>query len=174
MIETSRLILFPLSQGQLNSLLFQQSQVDIEGGIPISKDITAGRVEKAIKMKLEKMRNTSKAYHEWITYWLLVIKSKSLGVGLLGFKGFPDENGYAEIGYGIDYAHRSKGYITEAVIAMANWAFDEPACQVIIAPETQKTNPASNRVLEKVGMQVYEETGEAFSWKLDRTSFYQR
>jgi [ribosomal protein S5]-alanine N-acetyltransferase len=174
MIETDRLKLIPLSLGQLESLLSQQSQVEKEIGITLSKNITVGRVEKAIKMKLEKMEDASEAYLNWITYWLLVIKSTSLGVGLLGFKGFPNENGFAEIGYGIDPAHRSMGYVTEAVIGMVEWAFIEPACQTIIAPGTQKSNPASNRVLEKVGMQVYEETGEIFSWKLDQTSFYQR
>lgn len=174
MIETARLKLIPLSQGQLDSLLSQKSQVENEIGIPLSKDITTGRVEKAIKLKLEKMKKTSSAYHDWITYWLLVVKSTSLGVGLLGFKGFPNGDGFAEIGYGIDPAHRLKGYTTEAVIGMIDWAFNEPACQAIIAPGTQKSNPASNRVLEKVGMQVYEETGEAYSWKLDRTSFNQR
>ena len=170
MIETTRLILIPLSQSQLISLLSQPSQLENEIGIPLCKGIAADPVERAIGMKLEKMKNAPDAHHIWITFWLLVIKAIPLGAGFLGFKGYPDKNGIVEIGYGIDSAHRSQGCMTEAVTGMINWAFNEPACQAIIAPGTLKTNPASNAVLKKVGMRIYEETTNAISWKLDRTS----
>lgn len=173
MIETKRLHLFPLPQSQLDKLLVQPSQVEREFGIRLCKDITAGRVEKAINMKLDKMKAAPVSTHDWITYWLLVIKAIPLGAGLLGFKGYPDENGAAEIGYGIDAAYRSQGYITEAFRSMINWAFREKDCLCIIAPQTLKSNPASNRVLEKVGMQINNETLETLSWKLDRASYKQ-
>jgi len=173
MIETARLKLLPLSRNQLEFLLLQPDRLITETGIPLSGNLTAGRVENAIRMKLEKMNDSSMAHHIWITYWLLVIKSDLLGAGLLGFKGFPDENGVVEIGYGINPSSRSKGYMTEAVKSLAGWAFSEPTCRIIVAPQTLKANPASNRVLEKVGMQIYEETGDAYSWKLDRSLFDQ-
>jgi [ribosomal protein S5]-alanine N-acetyltransferase len=173
MIETTRLNLIPLSEFQLEKLLAQPSHVEAEIGIHICKDIIAGRVEKAIMMKLDNMKTAPLIHHEWFTYWLLVIKSIPLGTGLLGYKGYPDENGTIEIGYGIDPEHRSKGYMTEAVRELISWAFRHPECLRIVAPKTLKSNPASNRVLEKSGMQIFEETKEARSWQLDRIAYEQ-
>ena len=72
-----------------------------------------------------------------------------MGVGRLGFKGFPDEKGSTEIGCGIDPAYQGKGYMSEAVQALIDWAFTHPFCKVITA--TPVENPASKRLLEKPG-----------------------
>jgi RimJ/RimL family protein N-acetyltransferase len=74
-----------------------------------------------------------------------------------------------EIGYGIDPAYRNRGYMTEAVRGLIDWAFRDPRCRSITAPSTERSNIASNRVLEKVGMRVSGETDEALDWRLDRT-----
>ena len=76
--------------------------------------------------------------------------------------------GEAEIGYGIDLTYRGQGYTTEAVRALIAWAFDNPGCRSVIAPDTPHSNVGSNRVLEKAGMSVYEESPEALSWRIER------
>jgi ribosomal-protein-alanine N-acetyltransferase len=101
------------------------------------------------------------------TYWLIVITDQQCGAGLLGFKGLPDEESKVEIGYGIAPAHQGKGYTTEAVRALIAWAFKAPNCHSVIAPNTAKSNIASNRVLKKVGMTVHHETDDALFWRID-------
>ncbi len=95
-----------------------------------------------------------------------MIREPLFGAGLAGFKGLPDAAGEVEIGYGIDPICQGHGYMTEAARALIEWAFQSPTCRAVIAPNT--LNPASNRVLEKVGMVVYEETGTARSWRIDK------
>ncbi len=58
----------------------------------------------------------------------------------------------AELGYVIARAHWGKGYMPEAVRAIIRWAFEQPQIHRIYAT-TSVDNRASQRVMEKVGMQ---------------------
>jgi len=137
----------------------------------MSRDILTDTLRSAINRKLEIMAGIDPAEHPWITYWLMRHKKDQYGIGMPGFKGAPDYRGQVEIGYGIDPAYQNQGYTTEAVNRLIQWAFEDPRCQRIVAPETKKDNPASNRILEKVGMKIYQETTEAYSWALDRVDW---
>lgn len=167
-IRTERLNLLPLSLEQLSLYLTEPKGLERELRFPVSRAIVTERVQRAIGMKIAKMTEAARSIHAWHTYWLIVIAEESYGAGLAGFKGYPGSRGEVEIGYGIDPAYQGKGYMTEAVRALIDWAFREPDCQSIIAPETQKSNVASNRVLEKVGMHIYHETDVALYWRIDR------
>ncbi len=79
-------------------------------------------------------------------------------VGNLSFKGVSAE-GVAELGYGVEKRHRGKGYATEAVKAMVEWAFGHSEIRVVEA-ETEAGNGASRRVLEKCGFVATGEIGE--------------
>ena len=70
--------------------------------------------------------------------------------------------------YEIDPTYQNKGYIIEAVKGLIEWAFQDPRCRAIVAPNTKKWNVASNHVLKKVGMRVYGETEGAFDWRIDK------
>jgi RimJ/RimL family protein N-acetyltransferase len=104
--------------------------------------------------------------HEWLTYWLIVIAETRTGCGLIGFKACPDENGVTEIGYGIDSAFQNKGYMTEAVLALVQWALSHPFCKAVTATEVQ--NPASRRLLEKIGAKLVKETDSSSSWMIEQ------
>jgi RimJ/RimL family protein N-acetyltransferase len=119
-------------------------------------------------MKVSKMERAAPSEHVWFTYWLIVVEDLHYGAGLAGFKGLPDDRGETEIGYGIDAAYRNRGYMTEAVSALIEWAFQDERCRAVIAPDTKRSNKASNRVLEKVGMRVYNQAEDALDWRVDR------
>ena len=119
-------------------------------------------------MKLEKMASALPDDQPWYTYWLIQVPLDRFGAGMIGYKGVPDENGAVEIGYGIDNAFRNQGFMSEALQGMIRWAFQDPRCNRILAPDTLRSNLASNRVLEKVGMQVYQEKRDSLSWCLDK------
>jgi RimJ/RimL family protein N-acetyltransferase len=89
---------------------------------------------------------------------------------LVGFKGFPDQKGEAEIGYGIDQNYQRQGYMTEAVRAMITWALEETSCHAVVARNTKKWNLASQHVLLKVGMNIYEESEDGFNLKVERSN----
>ena len=117
-------------------------------------------------MKIEKMTEPDEAHLPWQTYWLIIVRENKFGAGLAGFKGYPDEYGSTEIGYGIDPAYQNKGYMTEAVKALVDWALQHSVCKSVTA--TAVENPASRRLLEKLGAHLIAEDGTSTSWEFTR------
>ena len=168
-IRTERLQLIALTVSQLGLYVAAPEQLEQELGLSVSRGIVTDRLRRAIDIKLSKMELVEEQEHPWYTYWLIVIADEPYGAGLAGFKGSPNDQGEVEIGYGIDPAYRNRGYMTEAVRGLIDWAFRDPRCRSITALSIERSNIASNRVLEKVGMRVSGETDEALDWRLDRT-----
>lgn len=84
---------------------------------------------------------------EWGTEWEIRLKAGS-EIGGICFKGAPNADGMAEIGYGIDEAYRRQGYATEAVSALVRWALEQKGVRLITA-QTEANNLSSQRVLLK-------------------------
>jgi len=165
-IESARLRLLALSQSQLALCLSDLSALERELNLPIARDVIDENVVRALNMKLKKMAGMDVSRHEWFTYWLIVIKEENIGAGFLGFKGYPNEHDSTEIGYGIASAYQNKGYMSEAVRALIDWAFSHPFCRIITATEVH--NPASRRLLEKLGAELVKQEGDTTSWKISR------
>lgn len=87
--------------------------------------------------------------------WLMIHRGDGAIIGDLGFAGKPDESGTVVIGYNVLPAYQNQGYGFEAVQALVNWAFTQPNLKRIVA-DCYDNNPASMRILEKLGMQPLE------------------
>jgi RimJ/RimL family protein N-acetyltransferase len=162
-LKTERLRLTPLNLRQLERIR-EREAIEAVLGVPAADDLLTPPVLKALEIKISRMSNLSESAHRWLTYWLLVLAPDPTGIGLAGFKGVPDVDGQVEIGYGIASACEGRGYTTEAVSALVDWAFLQPGCRVIIA-ETRRDNPASQRVLQKTGFQIADEDQELLCWE---------
>ncbi|HSL45846.1 MAG TPA: GNAT family N-acetyltransferase [Anaerolineales bacterium] len=163
-IHTQRLQLIPLDVQQPELVLQDIESFEKTLNIVMIRSWMDDRVERAIRMKIEKMKVAEPSQHSWFTYWLIVIKEENTGAGMLGFKGFPDRSGSTEIGYGIDAAYQGKGYMIEAVQALIDWAFTYRFCQVITASEVE--NPASRRLLERLGAKLVSASEHSTSWEI--------
>ena len=95
--------------------------------------------------------------------WLAVDREMRLLVGSVGFKGRPDENACVEIGYGIEPACRRKGYASEAVPALIDWAWTSGVRRIVA--ECRPDNEASIRILEKSGMRRTRVLGSMLWWE---------
>jgi ribosomal-protein-alanine N-acetyltransferase len=162
-IRTQRLLIVPLTLTQLQLCTTDLPALEAELGLSISRDVFTDVVWGAIHKKIEKMTGMPEAHHSWQTYWLVVVNENNFGAGLAGFKGYPDKRGSSEIGYGIDPAYQNKGYMTEAVKALVDWALLHPFCRRVTATTVQ--NPASRRLLEKLGARLVAEDGTATFWE---------
>ena len=94
----------------------------------------------------------------------LVVADDGLVVGGVGFHGPPDEQGRAEIGYGIAAAFRGRGMATAAVerlLALPSL----PGVTAFVA-HTDPGNPASQRVLERNGFVRDGADDEGLRWRL--------
>lgn len=90
----------------------------------------------------------------WYTDWEIVLKSKNLSIGGMGFNGEPNDKGEAEIGYMIEEGHQNMGFATEALKLMSGWALgqDEVASAIV---HTYESNLPSVRILEKCGFEQF-------------------
>lgn len=85
----------------------------------------------------------------WYAPWKMILKDGQESVGDLCFKG-PVKNHSVKIGYGVQPEQEGRGYTTEALRAMTEWAFSQKDV-VLVEAETAPDNKASQRVLEKCG-----------------------
>jgi GNAT superfamily N-acetyltransferase len=163
-LSTPRLSLVCLTEFQLECCLYNLPELEADLGMPIASDAIDDNVIRAMGLKMLKMSSMHPERHPWQTYWLIVVKEASIGAGFIGFKGYPNAEGETEIGYGISPQYQGKGYMTEAVRALCDWAFSHPFVSAVTA--TTVTNPASNRVLEKVGAQIVSVDESSTNWKI--------
>jgi len=97
--------------------------------------------------------------------WLVIEKENHTIIGDMGFKGKPDSEGTVEVGYGMAPAARNKGYATEAVKEIIQWAFSTGLVQKVVA-ECLMDNFPSIKVLEKVKMVKVATKDNLFLWQL--------
>jgi len=168
-LQTARLRLIPLSVDALAALLIPGTDVPEGMGAAIGPDLVDSPAERAIRIKLEKMADAPPEDHVWWTYWLAIECSSNRAIGLLGFKGLP-KGGTVEIGYGIVPSARGRGFATEAAERLIEWANSEPRCTGIIAVGVAPGNRPSERVLEKLGMELVRRSETGSDWKLEGRS----
>lgn len=89
----------------------------------------------------------------WKRGELLVLGQVTDADGLIGVAGIELDldQGRGELGYWIGVPYWGRGYATEAGIALVDYGFREIGLRRIFA-QHYASNPASGRVLEKVGM----------------------
>lgn len=109
---------------------------------------------------------------------LFLNPAEGLLVGNGGFAGGPDAQGAVEIGYEIAPACQNRGFATEVVQALIDYAFARPAVRAVVAHTLAEPNP-SNRVLQKVGMSFAgalddPDLGTIWRWQLDRGAYEAR
>lgn len=167
-LDSGRLWIRALTADQLHAALADPACLARELDCSIVPDLVSERARGAIGIKLGRMSQAAEQQHHWYTYWLLLHKEEKAGIGLAGFKGAPDLEQEAEIGYGIAPSYEGRGYMTEAVSALVGWAFLQPGCRAVTA-ETLKQNLPSQRVLAKTGFQVVRETDQELYWRIEKS-----
>ena len=109
---------------------------------------------------------------EWGGYFFVDAGLGAL-VGNGGFHGRPTAEGEAEVGYEIAPGFRNRGYATEALRGLVQFAFYDPGVRRVVAHTLAERN-ASNVVLERIGMTfagelANEEVGKIWRWELPRS-----
>lgn len=80
--------------------------------------------------------------------WLILLGADVIGD--CGWRGGPDADGDAEIGYGLAAAYRGRGLGREAVAVLCAWADQQPGVRSLSA-EVLPGNEASSRLLSGIG-----------------------
>jgi len=165
MIETERLILKPLTYEQLIKYIRVDNSLEAE----LSLNETSRTISPELKEALEQtilpnVADISKNYL-YSTLWTVISKAENKMVGDLCFFGEPNAEGEIEIGYGTYEEFRKRGFMTEAIRGMIQWAKKQPNIKSIRAA-SEKSNIASSAVLEKNNFIKFGETDTLYNWRL--------
>lgn len=165
MIETERLILKPLTYGQLVKYTKCDNSLEMELNLNATSRTISPELKEAFEQTiLPNVADKTKNYL-YSTLWTAILKTENKMVGDLCIVGEPNAAGEIEIGYGTYEEFQHKGFMTEIVSGIIVWAKTQPIVKSIIA-STNKTNMASFKVLEKNNFVKTGETETLFNWKL--------
>lgn len=109
MIETSRLIIKPLSYNELIKHIKSPGDLADDLALKPSKSLIDKETQEAILNDL--LPNLSDLTKDplFYTMWIIIERRGKSIIGGICFHGQPDKNGEVEIGYGIDNEYRNKG-----------------------------------------------------------------
>jgi len=166
MIQTERLRLHPLTHDLLQKYLRADHSLEEALQVAPIELVISPELKEAIEQAfLPNTANPEKNYL-FCTLWTIILKAENRMVADLCIVDEPNEHGEIEIGYGTYAAEQGKGYMTEAVGGIIQWAQQQPAVKTIVAG-TDKTNIASYTILQKNGFVQSGETETGFTWRLE-------
>ncbi len=121
---------------------------------------------------LEKM-NRGVDSEKWII-WGLELKTEVRLIGTISIWNFNKARDRGELGYGLDFSYQHRGYMTEALEAVINYAFQTLKLKHLLA-YTEIRNLASISLLERFGFQKTDEIEETglLTNRLFRMAIYQ-
>jgi ribosomal-protein-alanine N-acetyltransferase len=165
MVETVRLLIIPLTYKELQLYLQANDLYEQAAGLtPVGRTVVPAVQEMVTKFTLPKMAHAAGENYLFHTFWVVMEKAGRTIVAELGFKGEPNQRKEIEIGYGTMPLQQGKGYMTEAVGGMLNWAKAGTDVDTMLA-ETDESNTASIRVLRNNRFIQFDKKGNMLWWK---------
>lgn len=170
-IQSQRLQMIPLTHTQLLLLKQDRKLLELSLGLNPSAMLIDPLYIKEIDDAFDNfwLPNTL-AFPDkylWYTSWEIILKSTNTVIGGMGFAGYPNDAGEAEIGYMIDANQHNKGYATEALKLLSDWAFTHEFVKTIIV-HTYADNLSSRRILDKCSFTLINDEAGLLTYKLKK------
>jgi RimJ/RimL family protein N-acetyltransferase len=167
-LETKRLRLVPNRPEELKALL--RSEADYENAC--GRKVAAGLRDFFVsgEVSREYLESLDRLADLWAHGFAVVLLGEPLVIGSCGFKGPPDAEGVAEIGYGIAPGYQNRGYATEAAAALVAFAAESGRVRTVRAHTLPEAN-ASTRVLTKCEFTFVgesEDPDDGLVWRWER------
>jgi RimJ/RimL family protein N-acetyltransferase len=153
-LVTGRLVLEPQTLSAARALLAGE-----DPGLPLAAGYPHPDTADALRMAVEH------ATADADLGWFVRLRADGRVIGDCGTKGWTDEDGRVEIGYGLAPPYRGRGFGTEAVAALVAWVRSQPGVRAVTG-EVEVGNLASRRLLERLGFELTEETGGSWWFAL--------
>ncbi|MCC6838275.1 MAG: GNAT family N-acetyltransferase [Bacteroidia bacterium] len=164
-LESERLIVMPLTLEQMKLYILPDPALELNLGLVPDNRIVPEKVKEVIQSIVLPQLSLLKEQYVFYTFWTIILKDEKKMVGDMMIKGLPDEQGAIEIGYGTYDKHQGKGYMTEAVGLLSDWALSHPSVKKVKA-ETRKENIASQKILKSNGFVIGAEDQAFIHWHL--------
>lgn len=144
-LETERLILRKLTKKDAGDVYEYSSNPNVPRYLTWSVHESYGYTKKYLKFLVSKYKTG-----EYLD-WGIVLKSSGKLIGTCGFTSIETAHARGEIGYVLNEAYWNKGYVTEAVERVLEYAFRDLELNRIEA-RVMEGNAASISLLNKCGM----------------------
>ena len=162
-LTTERLELVPISASVIEARLAgRRDDAEAEAGITIPPDWPDQHDARFLRLRAGQMRRDPKR-REWLVRAVTLRDPARSMIGHAGFHGPPGINnlrkpGALEVGYTIFEPHRGRGYATEAVRALLEWARAEYGVGHFLASVAPENAP-SLAIVRRLG---FVETGRVW------------
>lgn len=166
MIDSERFNIRPLTYDQLIKYCKCDNLLEQEFNLKNTSRIISPELKEALEQTiLPNVADKTKNYL-FHTLWTAISKMENKMVGEVCIIGEPNADGEIEIGYGIYEEFQGKGFMTEIVGSIINWAKSQPSVKSVTA-STDKTNIPSQKVLRNNLFKVISESENLLHWKID-------
>jgi RimJ/RimL family protein N-acetyltransferase len=118
-----------------------------------------------LRAELTLAANAQRSPHGKFGTYQAIRRADDHVIGDVGFEGPPDETGAVSVGCSITDGARGQGYATEALAAVLEWVRGQSGLTCVLA-DTTRSNLASQRLLERVGLRRIGEDGELIYYML--------
>lgn len=167
-VETERLILVPAQEVHLRAALVSLDELAQYLEAAVHPELTMFGTEPwayALNQMLSRPEETG-----WWT-WFPVLKEEGMVIGTCGYKGYPDKQGWVEIGYEIAPPYRRRGLATECASALVERVRQMDAIRGVRAHTLAEEN-ASVAILRGLGFSrsgefIDPDDGPVWSWALN-------
>ena len=129
------------------------TETDVTGLVPLvgAREVAATTLRIAHPYTEQDARDFLELTKEPGKIWLAItLRSDRRQIGGIGLR-VEDQHRHAELGYWLGVGYWQRGYATEAAREMLRYGFEDLGLHRILASHF-KHNPASGRVLQKLGM----------------------
>lgn len=148
-LETKRLVIRDLTLDDAEGLASQGNDPDINffnWYLPYPLSLAKA---KSIISK----RNTTFGSHRWIYELGIFLKDTNSFIGVISLYDVSKPDKKAKLGYWIGKSYRGKGYVSEAIIRILEFAFIELNLNKVSAKSLEE-NHISNNILQKMGFRL--------------------
>lgn len=146
-LTTGRLVLSPFLEADLPDILEYASHPEVSRFVPWQSH----QSHEDSKHFLDFATQTKKTSRGKLFYVFAIrLKSTGKAIGSIDFKNINSHTG--QVDYALGYSYWSQGFMSEADIAIRDWAFKNLPEMLRLQAYCVPENRGSSRVMEKIGM----------------------
>jgi RimJ/RimL family protein N-acetyltransferase len=174
-IRSARLELVSISPEFIDALLAERrGQAESEATLKLPDSWPDAHDRGFLNFRLRQMRERPEV-QEWFVYAVVLPDGERPMIGHAGFHGPPGVNAVkapdaVEVGYSVFEPYRRRGYATEVVRALIDWASSEHGIRHFVASISPENEPSlalvSRLGFEQTGRHWDEEDGEELEFEL--------
>ncbi len=160
-INTQRLLLKPLNKKELELYIDSRERFEKEKNLKVSGVILNEDCCEELREIISSNPNVWAKSDDFLlhTLWLLIDRESKSIIGHFWFNGKPNTNGEVEMFFSIEKAYRKKGYSTESVSKLIEWAKEHKPFRVL-SVEVSDHNNAALASLKRLGFKKFDYDSE--------------